>query len=131
MSCVLYNYDITIHEGATYDKWFRWLIEGVPVSLLGVTGVMQIRKKTTDIDPLLSIPFVTSAWVADGDTGIYLMDIGIDDRYRIYIKDSDSLGICVAHKDITGIYNLFLYSAEGESILKQYGVSNIIAAVAR
>lgn len=130
-SCVLYNKDITIHEGATYDKWFRWLVDGVQVSLIGVTGNMQIRKKITDDLSLLDIPFVATSWVADGDTGIYLQDVGVDDRYRIYIKDNDSLGICTTHKNIIGTYNLFLYNSDNESILKQYGIANIIAAVAR
>jgi len=130
MSCVLYEYDITIHEGTTYDKWFRWKINDVIVSLLNVTGIMQVRKKITDDLPLIDLPFVTDAWVADGASGIYLMDVGVDDRYRVYINNEDSTGICASHKDITGAYNLFLYK-DGEAILKQYGVANLIAAVAR
>lgn len=131
MSCTLYQYDLTIHEGATYDKWFRWKINDVIVSLSGVTGIMQVRKKTTDDIPIIDLPFVDATWVADGTSGIYLMDVGVDDRYRIYINNEDSTGICSLHKDITGVYNLFLYNAEGEAILKQYGTANLIAAVAR
>jgi hypothetical protein len=130
-ACVFYNKDITIHEGATYDKWFRWLVNSVQVSLVGVTGNMQIRKRITDDTALLTIPFSMSPWVEDGDTGIYIQDVGVDDRYRIYIRDNDSVGICALHKNITGTYDLFLYNPFGESILKQYGVANIIAAVTR
>lgn len=131
MSSATCQYDLTIHEGATYDKWFRWKINDVIVSLLDVTGIMQVRKKVTDESPILDLPFIDIPWVADGASGIYIMDVGVDDRYRIYINNEDSMGICATHKDIIGTYNLFLYNVEGEAILKQYGIANLIAAVAR
>jgi len=130
MGCTLYPYTMTIHEGTTYDKWFRWKITDVVVSLVGVTGIMQVRKKIADDVPILDLPYVADAWVADGASGIYIMDVGVDDRYRVYINNEDSTGICSSHKDIIGTYNLFLYK-DGEAILKQYGVANLIAAVAR
>ena len=131
MQCALYHYDITMQEGGTYDKWFKWSAGGVVVSLAGITAHMQIRKKIKDTDVLLNVPFVSTPWIADGTTGIYLMDVGTDDRYRIYIKDNDSLGLCSEHKNIIGVYDLFLYNSDEESILKQYGSITITAAVTR
>ncbi len=132
MSGTVFNeYDITIHENATYDKFFQWKINDVIVSLEGVTGYMQVRKKITDDLPILDLPFVATPWIADGDSGIYMEDVGVDDRYRIYINNEDSDGICATHKDIIGTYNLFLENASGECILKQYGEASLIAAVAR
>jgi len=132
MSCIPHNYDIEIHEGATFNKEFRWSITGGSrVSLAGVTGAMQVRKKLTDTDPLLDIPFVAEVWQPDGSTGIYVYGDGSDDHYTIYIKDDDSMGMCANHKTINGVYDLFLYNASGESILKQYGDATIYPAVTR
>ena len=128
-ACVLFNFDITIHEGGTYDKWFKWTIDDSTVSLDGTEGKMQIRKRVMDDEVLLDIPFSADAWSADGATGIYI-DTDTD-TWRIYITDDDSCGTCSDHRDIEGVYNLFLYNSDGESILKQYGVANIIAATAR
>jgi len=128
---IAYEYNITIYEGGTFDKWFRWLVDGTPVSLTGFTGKMQVRQKITDSAPLLSLLPVQVAWQPDATSGIYMMDVGVDDRYRIYIKDEDTLGLCVNHKNINGTYNLFLYNPSGESVLKQYGSASIVAAVTR
>ena len=132
MSCITHTYDIEIHEGATFHKEFRWSVTGgTRVPLAGVTGVMQVRKKLTDVAPLINVPFVADAWVADGDTGIYVYGDGSDDHYSIYIKDDDLIGVCAYHKTINGVYDLFLYNASGESILKQYGDAVIYPAVTR
>lgn len=130
MSSILYQYDISIYEGTTFDKDFQWKIDSVINSLLNVTGTMQVRKKLTDETPILDLPFVDEEWVPDGTSGIYILDIGVDDRYKVYINNEDSAGICASHKDIIGVYNLFLYK-DGEVILKQYGIANLIAAVIR
>lgn len=128
---ILYEKNLIIHEGVTYDKWFQWKIDGVVRSLVGVTGTMQVRKKVNDLVVILNLPFVATPWVEDGTSGIYIEDAGVDDRYRIYINNEDATGICASHKDIQGTYNLFLLSQEGETILKQYGVADLIAAVIR
>ena len=130
-NCVLYPYDITIHEGTTFDRWFRWLVDNVVQSLNGFTGLMHVRTKATDELPVINLPFVADPWEADGKSGIYLMTIGSDDRYQIYINNADTSGICPSFKDIEGVYNLFLYNAEDECVLKQYGKATLIAAIAR
>ena len=129
------NIDITIVEGGTYDKTFQWKSgdPAVGVDLSGWSGSMMIRAKKTDATPLLTVPFSETAWVADGVTGIYIPtqsgeDIG---KYRIYLNDADTLGMCAAHKDVTGTYDLFLYNLAGEALYQQYGVATIYAAVTR
>jgi len=128
---VFYQLDITIHEGTTYDKWFKWVVDDIPQDLGGVRGLMQVRSKITDENPLIDLPFVVDPWVADGTSGIYLTQVDGDDAWQIYISNNDTTGICEMHKDIPGVYNLFLYNADDECVLKQYGTANLIAAVAR
>jgi hypothetical protein len=132
MSCVRANIPITIVEGGTFDKTFQWKTGTPPVEvdLTGYTANMQVRAKLKDTVSLLDAPFVEDDWVADGITGIYipLLTTG---TYRIYLKDEDTLGMCAAHKNIAGVYDLFLYNASGEAVLQQYGVATIIAAVTR
>jgi len=138
--CVRYPYDITIVEGGTYDMWFRWSTGPVgavpePVHIYGYSGIMQGRKKLTDELPLIDLPNVTDPWVADGISGIYIQD---DDAtadlfgvWRIYIKDENTLGLCERHKQVEGVYSLFLYNTLGEAVLNQYGTMTIEPSAAR
>ena len=129
MPCTFYNKDLTIKESATFDREFYWIQgenPGVRNQLSNVTGLMEIRKKMTDADPLLTIPSATSGWVKDGDTGIYILDAGTDQsRWKIYIKDDDLKGICALHKQINGIYTLLLYQ-DGETIFDQSGAAILV-----
>ena len=90
---------------------------------------MQIRAKLTDATPLIAIPHMLSDWEPDGETGLYL-DAPASGFYRVYMNDMDTLGLCAQHKDIVGIYNLFLYSPAGESVFRQFGAATILAAAA-
>jgi hypothetical protein len=131
------NVDITIIEGGTYDRTFQWKSgdPAVAVDLMGWSGRMMIRSKLTDTVPLLTAPAATEAWSADGDTGIYIYDSDSepDDmgKYRIYLNDVDTLGMCATHKNITGVYDLFLTNVSGEVVYQQYGVATIYAASTR
>ena len=42
MTAAVHN--ITVEQGATFVRIFRWLSAGVPVNLTGATAVMQIRQ---------------------------------------------------------------------------------------
>ena len=136
MSCIRANIPITIVEGGTFDKTFQWKTgdPAVAVDLTGFTGVMTIRAKLADVVALQSVPNDAGPWVADADTGIYIYDQSVPadvGKVRAYIKDDDTLGMCAAHKDIAGVYDLFLYSPAGEAVLQIYGVATMIAAVTR
>lgn len=141
MKCIQANIDITIVEGGTFDNIYQWktgpIISAVAVDLAGYSAHMQIRAKIKSEESLLDIPFQITSWVADGVTGIYFPinedEYDLDDvgKYRVYIKDTDTLGLCAAHKDIIGVYDLFLYNTLGEAVLKQYGVATIKAVVTR
>ena len=133
MGCIAVKIPLTIYEGGTFDRTFQWK-SGDPaeaVDLTGFTARMAVRAKNTDAVPVLTVPFVSTPWAEDGATGVYLVDAGVDGKYRIYLKDSDTIGICATNKDIDGVYDLFLVSPAGESVLKQYGVARLIAAVTR
>jgi hypothetical protein len=136
MNCVPYNFDIEIQEGGTYDKVHRWsIVDDAPVPINGFTALFTGRKKLTDDVVLLSFTHSSVPWVADGDSGIYILDDGVDPdligEYRIYIKDNDTLGLCANHKDITGVYNMFLYNTLGEAVVRQYGIMTIKASTVR
>jgi hypothetical protein len=95
---------------------------------------MQVRAKVKDEDPLLDVTFKDATWQADADTGIYLAqtaDPADNGKFRVYLKDDDTKGLCAAHKDISGFYDLFLYNADDEAVFQMYGTASIIAAVTR
>jgi hypothetical protein len=140
MSCIRANIPITIIEGGTFNKTFQWKTgtPSLPVDLTGYTAHMQVRAKIKDVSPLLIVDSVLAAWSPDCNTGIYFYndeyeehdpdDVG---KWRVYIKDEDTKDLCSSHKDISGVYDLFLYSPSGEALLQVYGVAAIIAAVTR
>lgn len=126
------NIDLTIAECGTYSKKFTWQT-GTPleaVDITNYTGHMQVRAKLTSDVYLIDIPSRVAVWTPDGLTGIYFDDAS-EGTYRVYIKDEDTAGICATHKDIDGVYDLFLYSPEGEAVLQMYGVATLVAAVTR
>lgn len=50
------KYNLNIEAGATFRQEIIWKDEnGVPINLTGCTARMQIRKKITDTDPLISL----------------------------------------------------------------------------
>lgn len=133
MTCLAVKINLVVYEGGTFDQTFQWKSGDTPVAvdLTGYTGKMEIRAKITDPDPpLITAETGTVAWEADCATGIYFDD-ALDGKYRVYLKDDDTLGMCESHKDIEGVYDLFLYSSDGEAVLKQYGKCKICAAVTR
>ncbi len=134
MNCVVFTGDITVIEGGTFYKPLQWSIgdavASTPVNITGYSARMQIRSKITDTAALLSLPLATSAFAPDGISGIYLTDPP-NGKFLIYIRDNDTLGICAMHKDITGVYDLFLTSPAGETVFRLSGVAHISAAVTR
>lgn len=137
MNCIRANVDIVVIEGGTFDQTFQWK-SGSPleaVDLTGYTGAMAIRAKLSDSAPLLAVPNQAGPWAADGDTGVYILPNGSppDDKgkFQVYLKDSETLGLCAAHKDIAGVYDLFLTTAAGETVFQLYGAATIRAAVKR
>ena len=137
MSCIRANVDITIVEGGTFNKTYQWKTGDplTPVDLTGYSAHMQIRAKIKDVEKLLDIDLQSDDWVPEGDTGIYIYQVDEYDNdsweWRIYIQYEDTEGLCINHKDIIGIYDLFLYNAVGEAVLQQYGTATIVASVTR
>lgn len=133
MNCVTHVVDLVMEEGCTFDKWFRWKVGTSYVPIDDYTAVMHCRKKIKDAVPLLTLPTIAVPWAADGDSGIYILDDGVDadlvGKYQIYVNNEDLTGICLDHKDIDeGIYMLTLQTAAGEVVLKQHGSLIIHAA---
>ena len=134
MNCVVVDIPIAVYEGGTFSQSFIWKTgsPATPVDLTGYTGRMQIRAKLTDTAVILDVPNQTAAWAEDSATGIYINTNSPNTgEFRIYLKDEDTAGICALHKDIAGVYDLFLESPDGESVIKLYGVATLVAASTR
>jgi hypothetical protein len=132
MGCVAVKVPLVIYEGGTVNRIFQWKTgdPAVAVNLTGFTAKFTVRAKITDTVALLSLINKAGPWAADTDSGIYLDDAD-EGKYQLYVKDDDADSLCVAHADVIGVYDLFLYSAAGEALLKQYGKCTIYAAVTR
>ena len=140
MQCIRVNIPITVIEGGTFDRTFQWKTgdPSLPVDLTGYSAHMQIRTKLKDIVPLIDVDYKNEVWSADGDTGIYFYNDEYDEydaedigKWRVYLRDDDTLGLCANHKDIAGVYDLFLYNLSGEAVLQLHGIATIVAAVTR
>jgi len=131
MDCASAKIKLTIHERTTFDRSYQLKDSaGEIIPLTGYSAVMTIMAKLTDESPIVSILETTTTWAEDGPSGIY-MDEADDGKYRIYLRDDDLSDICAAHKDIDGVYDLFLTAPTGETVFKQYGQCIIKAAVSR
>ncbi len=136
--CIRVEAPITIVEGGTFDQIFQWKV-GDPaevVDLTGFTAKMQVRSAVKNAIVLIDVPNATASWEADGDTGVYIFDDSVSPatgnwKWRVYINDTNTAGICAAHADITGAYDLLLYNASGEAVLQQYGSAYLMAACTR
>ena len=132
MGCVAVKANIVIYEGGTFDQEFIWET-GSPLTAVNITGftaVFTVRAKAIDTAALISITEGTSPWAADADSGVYI-DTPETGKYKIYVNDTDTAGICIAHVDVKGVYDLFLTSAAGEVLFKQYGKALLKYAVTR
>lgn len=132
MSCLSANINLQIYEGGTFDQTFQWK-SGDPltvVNLMGYTARMMVRYSLVNVESILSFTEIAGSWAADGESGIYFDDAA-DGKYRLYINDEDTSGLCTSHVNLSCVYDLFLYSPAGEALLKQYGTCSIIASVTR
>jgi hypothetical protein len=136
--CIRVEAPITIVEGGTFDQIFQWK-SGSPAEVVDLTGYsakMQVRSSFKSTTVLIDVPNATVSWEADGDTGVYIFDDSESPetgnwKWRVYINETDTEGICASHADITGVYDLFLYNADGEAVLQQYGAAYLMAACTR
>ena len=135
-NCVGIEVGIVIYEGGTFDKQYVWKVgnPGTAVDLTDYTASMMVRRKMTDSTALISITGSSGTAAPDGTSGIYINpdQTGTNaGKFNVYIKDEDTEGICVNHKDLAAVYDLFLYSSDGEAVLKMYGEASIKAAATR
>lgn len=133
-SCIRANVDIAIIEGGTFDQTFQWK-QGSPLAAVDITGftaTMKIRATLAGA-VLLSVPNQVAAWTADATTGIYIYPNGTVDtgKWRVYLRDESTLGLCALNKDINGVYDLFLTNTLDEVVFQMYGSATIMAAVTR
>lgn len=132
MGCVDAKVNIRVIEGGTFRREFLWETGDPPVAvdLTGFTAKFAIREKLTDVAALVSGTESLVPWVADGDTGVYF-DPLVTGAFALYLNDADVQSLCARHSDITGVYDMFLYSPAGEAVFKIYGSCKIPAAVTR
>lgn len=132
MTCIAVYVPITIYESGTFDQTFQWKTgdPAVAVDLTGYSAKMIVRAKITDVTALVTIVESLGPWAADGDSAVYLDDAD-EGKYRVYVNDTDTTGLCAAHKDLSASYDLILTSPAGEAVLKQCGIATIIASNVR
>ena len=133
MGCVAAKIKLTFYEGGTFNKTFQWKTgtSATPVDLTGYTARAAIRSSVSAATAILELNNVAGPWSEDGSSGIYLDDDPTNGYYQMYINDNDSIGMCATHVDIDGVYDLFLTTPSGETVLKQYGPAKLVAAVRR
>jgi hypothetical protein len=133
MNCVEVNIDITIVQGGTFSKQIIWETGDPPspVNLTGYSAKMTVRKKIADETAILSLESKSGSLSNDSDSGIYFHSDASDGTYTIYIKDDDTKVLCPDHKNIPAVYDLFLTTPDGETVLRQYGSCTIKAAITR
>lgn len=131
-TCLLAKANITIVEGGTFDKTWQWKVgdPAVVKDLTGYVGRMMIRAKLEDAVPLLTLENQVGVWAPDATSGIYILT-PLQGIYKMYVTEEDTTGLCAEHKDIEGVYDLFLTSPDDEAVLKMYGTCKILAAVTR
>jgi hypothetical protein len=121
--------NITIYENGTFNEDYIWESGDPPeaVDLTGFSAKFTVRAEPTGA-VLISGTDETGPWAPDADTGIYF-DEEEQGGFKLYINDADSSAICADHEDIEGVYDIFLYSADGEAVFKQYGKATLKFAV--
>ena len=130
MGCVAAKYNIIVYEGGTFDQTFIWKVgtPAVVVNLTGYTAQFKLSAKIDDTVALVTCNTGIIPWAADAVSGVYI-DAPTTGAFRLYLNDTNTSGIVL--KDTEGVYDLFLYNAGGESVLKLYGRAFIRAAVVR
>ena len=125
------NIDLTIYERGTFDVDIVWstgtVASPTPVDITGYSGVMKVKLKYSDVTPIFNLTTQSIAWVVDGPTGLYITSPSLG-KFKLYINNNDTIGICPSHKDLVGVYNVFLTSGSGETVYRQSGAANLIAS---
>lgn len=94
------TYDLTIEQGATLYQQFRWLDgDNEPVDLTGYTARMQVRRKKSSDDVLLSATTENGYIELGGDEGTILLNV--------------PAAITAALDFKTGVYDLELVASDG------------------
>jgi hypothetical protein len=129
MNCVTHTVNLVIEAGGTLDKDFRWKYADVYSHIHGFTGTFIGKKKYTSEENLFSLVSINTPWVADGESGIYILDDNSDPnlfgKYKLYMKDDLTKTLCESRKTIIGVYDVFLLNDLGESVLRQTGTLTI------
>jgi len=112
--------DLEMAEGASFSPRFRWKVEGLYVDLVAgsYTGRCQVRARINDTDTLLDLDSDAGFFISQDTSGLFGLDI----------TPAMTDGICTNHRDIEGVYDLFLDTAT-TSVRKMYGTFKIKAAV--
>lgn len=104
--------DLTIYQGATFSRTFQWKTgtPAVAVNLTGYTARMQIRRKITDTDVVLSLTTSNGGiTITNAAQGTFQIDITATQTEALTIK--------------AGVYDLEMVSGAVVTRLLQGAIS--------
>ena len=115
MACTRPTIDICINEGATFEKDFVWLTNGVPVDLTGYTAEAHFRIQRDAPGTILE---------ATTENGLIVIE-PLEGRYgfRFDHEITSAMQRCQ--------YDLFLIALSGHRLLRQGGAVKYNRAVTR
>jgi len=120
--------DLTLIEGATYRKRFRWKSgdPAQPVDLTGWTGFMQIRERIEDPEPIITLSTENGRFRVLDQTA----NQGF---YEIEIEETEARKLAPDHRQRVAVYDLFLYDdgVTPDARAHQYGNVTIEPVAAR
>lgn len=114
------EYDLTMEQGATFDRLLTYKPDGVnPADLTGYTARMQVRKRLATPDPpMLELTTENGRITLGGAAG----------TIRLYVTDEDTMSELEGRR---GVYDLELQTPGGEVIRLLEGTVTIDPNVTR
>jgi hypothetical protein len=109
--------DFVIEQGVDFSRMFVWEISGEPVSLVGYTAKMHIRKNVLSADVLLELSTENGGISLGGTAGTVTL---------IFTKTSTAGATWV-----NGVYDLELTNSGGSTIRFMEGVVELSKEVTR
>lgn len=112
--------DLVIYQGATFRRTFTWKTGSslTPVNLTGFTARMQVRKKITDPDPVISLTTSNGGIVLTNPTA---------GEFEIVITDTLTSALTIK----TGVYDLEFVAPGGDVSRLMQGAVEVSPEVTR
>lgn len=85
------KYNITLYQGASFERIFAWKIDGVPVSLTGYSARMQVRRNHPSPIAVITLTTENDGIVLGGSVGTVTLQMSAEETEAVgaaeYIYD--------------------------------------------